>query len=277
MIALARDGMNGLRLVLAGLAAVIVGLLVWRGGGERQPGPMASLSVLAPGATSLPAGDAARPAIERTLAQATEYAAVIDRMQQSFPADYERLLIEFADRARQDGRIESADYYLSEMTRGLRQRRGILAARSSPTALAHIFDMQAQMLGALSQANPKLCVDFLYGNVSPGFYDFAGKHRALVASMALAAVDAVTDGRQQKIDRRAPTTADFDLLESELTRRGLSRTEIDALLDGRTPEQAVPDARMCQAGRLYIEALQTLPDESRSRIQALAVELMARS
>ncbi|MDB5595913.1 MAG: uncharacterized protein JWM36_2874 [Hyphomicrobiales bacterium] len=277
MIAITRDGLNGLRVVLAGLAATIIGLLVWRGDAARNPDPVAALASYTRAPSPLAPSDPARPAIEHMLAQATAYAAVLDKMQREFPADYERLLLEFSDRARRDARIESADFYVSEMARGLRQRRGILAARAGPEPLARIFDLQAQMLKALSQTDPKLCVDFLYGNVSPGFYDFAGRNRTLVANMALAALDAVTDGRMQKIDRRAPSSLDFDLLEKELTNRGLSRMEIDALLDGRAPEEQVPEARMCQAGRLYIDALQSLPEDTRARIHALAVELMARS
>ena len=52
---------------------------------------------------------------------------------------------------------------------------------------------------------------------------------------------------------------------------------IEALLDGRSPEPAVEDARMCAAGRIYLETLRELPEEIRMRIYALAVELMARS
>jgi hypothetical protein len=276
MIAHLRDGQNGLRLVLLGLALVILVMLGWRG---LESGPIRRPSALAriiPDISVSMGGDA-RPAIEISLTQAAEYAPALARIQQNFAQDYERLIDEFAERATAAGKVESVDYYLAEMLRGLRQRRGILAARAKPAPLARIFEVQAQMLAALSRTNPRLCVDFLYGNTSPDFYAFAATHRRLVADMALAAIDALTDGRLQKVERRAPSNVDFDLLEKELTARGLSRAEIDALLDGRAPERPPGDARMCEAGRRYIDALQALPEGSRARIHGLAVELMARS
>ncbi|MDO9440389.1 MAG: hypothetical protein Q7T73_05820 [Beijerinckiaceae bacterium] len=276
MIALPRDGQNGLRLVLLGLAALIFVLLGWRGPDRGPISRPAALAKIIPD-ISLSLGGDARPAVEISLTQAGEYAPVLDRMRRDFGTDYERVIEEFAERASSEGRIESVDYYLAEMIRGLRQRRGILAARASPAPLSRIFEIQAQMLTALSKTNPKLCVDFLYGNVSPDFYAFAASNRRLVADMALAAMNAVADGRRQKVERRAPSNIDFDLLEKELTSRGLSRPEIDALLDGRAPERPPGDVRMCEAGRKYIDALQSIPEGSRARIQALAVELMARS
>lgn len=277
MIALHRDGPTALRLVLLGLAATIAILLVWRGSGEtRSAGAPSALATIVPDLTMSLGGDA-RPAIERSLAQAPDYAPVFDRMRREFSSDFDRLFKDFADRASREGRVETPDFYLSEMIRGLRQRRGVLAARAAPGPLARIFELQAQMLAALAKTDTKLCVDFLYGNVSPGFYDFAARNRRLVASTALAAMDAVSDGRMQKIERQSPSTNDFDLLERDLAKRGLTRVEIDALLDGRAPEQQPDERRMCEAGRIYIEALQGLPESTRTRIHALAVELMARS
>ena len=59
--------------------------------------------------------------------------------------------------------------------------------------------------------------------------------------------------------------------------KGLSQAEIEALLDGKTPDPPLPEARLCKAGRVYLEMLKTLPEPVRLRIYALAVELMARS
>lgn len=58
---------------------------------------------------------------------------------------------------------------------------------------------------------------------------------------------------------------------------GLSKAEIDALLDGKIPDPPIEDARMCAAGQTYLDVLATLPEVARMRIYALAVQLMANS
>jgi len=95
--------------------------------------------------------------------------------------------------------------------------------------------------------------------------------------MAIAGLDAIVDGQAKKNERQPPTDADFLLLEKAMAGKGLSQPEIEALLDGKTPNPPLEDARLCQAGRVYLEMLKTLPEPVRLRIYALAVELMARS
>jgi len=95
--------------------------------------------------------------------------------------------------------------------------------------------------------------------------------------MAEAGLDAILDGQAHRIERPAPTVEDFDLLEDELVARGLDTIEIGALLDGKMPDPPLPAPRMCAAGRAYLDALQNLPEETRLKMYALAVELMARS
>ena len=53
--------------------------------------------------------------------------------------------------------------------------------------------------------------------------------------------------------------------------------KFDALLDGKTPDPPIPDDRMCAAGKTYLETLRQMPEDVRGRIEALAVDLMARS
>ena len=99
----------------------------------------------------------------------------------------------------------------------------------------------------------------------------------LAGEMAIAGLDAIVDGQAKKNTRQAPSDADFALLEKGMAAKGLSQAEIEALLDGKTPDPPLEDARLCQAGRVYLEMLKTLPEPVRLRIYALAVELMARS
>lgn len=228
-------------------------------------------------AAPLPDRAAARARIEAILASAPEYARFFERMRKAFPTDYEYVVESFsADRlaGKEEG---SVDFYLAESVRQLRQSRGVLAAKAEAAPLGRVFDMQLDVLRAIAAKDKRLCVSFLYGGVNQDFHNFAAGRRGLVADMATAGLEAIYSGHSKKIDRTLPTEADFRTLETALTARGLGKTEIDALLDGKTPDPPLEDAAMCQAGQTYLEVLRILPESIRLRIYGLAVELMARS
>jgi len=137
--------------------------------------------------------------------------------------------------------------------------------------------VQLAMLEALSKSDQRLCVDFLYGGASDAFYQFSARNRQLASDMAVAGLEAIIDGQAKRNLRQPPSDADFRLLEQAMASKGLSQPEIEALLDGKTPDPPLEDGRLCRAGRVYLEMLKTLPEPVRLRIYALAVELMARS
>ena len=272
-------GPKEFRLVLPGLAGTLCALLVWTDGNHRAAPPsspaQASQTRDAQDFT-LPLDGETRLAIERALAQASAYAPVFERMREEFPGDYERQMNEFIRQARRNG-VQSADFYSVETIRSLRHRRGLVAARAGSAKLMQVFDIQGQMLDALAKVSPALCVNFLYGDTGATFYGFAAENRQLIAGMALAAIEAAADGAKHSFERATPSARDFDLLDKALIARGLSRDEVNALLDGEMPTTPPSDARLCEAGRLYIEAMRKLPEGPRLRIQALAISIMARS
>ena len=57
----------------------------------------------------------------------------------------------------------------------------------------------------------------------------------------------------------------------------LSDDEIAALLDGKTFDPPLPDARLCQAGSTYLHILEDMPEDLRLRVYALSAQLLARS
>ena len=166
---------------------------------------------------------------------------------------------------------------MAEAARSLRLSRGILAVKAGRQALEHIFELHFAMLQALAAKNPRLCVNFLHGGESPGFFEFSAQNRGLVAAMAIAGIDAIHDGEIKRIERPAPTGTDFDALEKALRAKGLDTPEIEALLDGKAGDPPIGDAKMCRAGQVYLETLAAMPESTRLRIYGLAVELMARS
>jgi hypothetical protein len=96
-----------------------------------------------------------------------------------------------------------------------------------------------------------------------------------MAEQALAGLDAIDDGARKKIDREAPTPGDFDDLEKALLTHGLDKAAIGLLLDGKQPEPPISDEKACKNGLTYLETLKSMPDATRLRLYALALEVMA--
>jgi hypothetical protein len=276
---------NILRLVLLGLAAV-AGIVTGAALLQKAIRPETSSAPLIATASTRPGEPwtsptniegTARRAVEEKLKTAPEYAAFFDRLKTVFPSEYESFLAAFAQRSAASGEVASADLLMAEAARSLRFSRGILAAKADRQALEHIFELHFAMLQALAAKDPRLCVNFLYGGERPGFFEFSAQNRGLVAAMAIAGIDAIHDGEIKRIERSAPTGADFDALEKALRAKGLDSPEIEALLDGKAGDPPIGAAKMCRAGQIYLETLAAMPESTRLRIYGLAVELMARS
>jgi len=273
--------MHILRVVLvivAFVASVALGWELFDAATRPAPEPPARAARRA-AVAPLPADDirpAARQAVEERLQLSQETSAFFAAMRQAFPQDFERLVDSFAQRAIEGSKLDSLDVYLAEAVRALRKTHGVLAAKADAPHLENLFATQTRMLDALAKTDPQMCVDFLYGHASQRFYDFSAENRGLVAQMAQASLEAILDGRNRRIDRRAPSDADFLQLESALQEQGLGRAEIEALLDGKAPDPPLPDAALCRAGRVYLQTLRSLPQETRLRIYALTIKLLAR-
>ena len=260
--------MLGIALSLAVMAGtggfwLLAGRLPWQA--TRSIGPKAI------------SADAARRDVAATLQDAQDYAPYLLSLNAAFPNDYSRLMAKFATRRALAGGPESADLYVTYAISSLNQTHGTLAAKASAQGLDAVFAAKARLTEALAASDPRLCVDFIYDNPSPGYYDFAAKHRQLVAAMAQAELAAIIDGQRSKIERAAPSEADLQQFEAALLKAGLSRADIEAFVDGKNPESPLPDSKLCEAGRLYYEALKKLDEPVRLRIYGRAMELMAKS
>ncbi len=285
------EGSDILRLALLSLAAIIalaLAINLFMVAGRQTELRTAQLPVAAAAPEAAPAAQnvppssdepfrQARESVEREIAEkAPEYAIFFDRLHGALPAEYDTIVDGFAKQSL-DGKDLSLDALLSQAVRDLRVSNGILAAKADGPALAHIFDIQLRMMQALAGTDPKLCVDFLYGGASQAFFAFSAAHRPLVADMAIAGLEAIGSGRSNGIDRDAPSDADFNQLSSAMKAQGVNDAEVAAILDGKTPNPPIPDARMCTVGQIYLKTLAALPEQARLRIYALAVSLMARS
>lgn len=216
-------------------------------------------------------------ALDEALASAPEYADFFGRFAQAFPVDYAAATGAFKARLKALGHADSADYYVSEAIRLLRKSQGALVAKAEPEPLTRVFDAQLAVMRAMAEENPRMCVGFLYGATAQDFERAAAAKRPLVAEMALARLEATANGQVKRIERGAPSPADVKALEKALAERGLSETEIDVLIGGRTLDPPLDDARMCSIGVAYLEALRALPEAPRTKIYSLLLEQMARS
>jgi len=283
---LADMGLDKLRLALMGLAAIASGILGWsliQQAVHVEPEKVEA-TVKTPPAVQDPQPSAElaaraemRQKIQVQLAQSPDYMRFFDRLRLVYPAEYETILDIFAKRAATAGQTDDIDAMMSEAVRALRLSHGVLATKAEAPALEKIFAMQLAMMQALGAKDQRLCVDFLYGGASRGFFQFSAENRELVSNMALAGLEAMINGQTHKAERAAPNDTDFQLLEAALRNKGLSMAEIEALLDGKTSDPPITDARMCAVGQIYLKTLAELPEESRLRLYSLAVELMVRS
>jgi hypothetical protein len=283
--------MNILRFALLGLAAIaalLLGQAFLQQVSVPDDHPPAELKMEAelplpeiqrapPIAIEEPTVTALRNQIEVKIEASPDYMRFFDRLRNLYPGDYDAFLAEAAKHAAETGETGSADVLISEAVRILRQSHGILAAKADLSALERIFKIQLAMLQALGATDPSLCVDFLYGGASGGFFQFSADNRPLITDMALAGLEAIGNGQKNRIERTEPNTADFAILETVLRGKGLESNEIEALLDGKATSPPLEDIKMCHLGEIYLQSLIEMPEPTRSRIYGLAVELMARS
>ena len=273
--------MNALRIVFLGLAAGLLGLLGWRavmGRPEMAAAPLPALAALRDAMRAPPPPLPAPalplvPAPADRIAEVPEFASFYGRLRTDFPHDYDALLARLGNGPSAPG----ANAVIWDALRDLEQSKGVLAAEAEPAALDRFFDARSAMLEGLAPLNARQCVDFLYGVTDASIADFTAAHRGLVATLADRTLDAIADGRAHHLERDAPTEADLDALSTGLAARGLSPVEIGLLIDGTTPDPPLPDGRVCEIGRTYLDVLHGLPAEPRQRIYGLAAELLVRS
>ncbi|QLP97669.1 MAG: hypothetical protein HZY79_10095 [Rhodoblastus sp.] len=266
--------------LLAGVLAALAvgGVLWWQDVFIRRhaaPDPLPT----GPAEMAPPPGEQAeaRKLIDQRLAAAKDYAPFLDLLAQRFPADSAQIRDGFATRAIADKGAATPDRFVADALKNLRETRGVLAAKADAPLMSRVFEAQGAMLAALRDADAKLCVDFVYGGATDAFMAFSASHRALLAGVAQASLDAILDGADKRIERDAPTDEDFALLEKALRDKGMGDAEVATLLDGKTADPPLADERMCDAARAYVTAVLGMPEPARSRVLALAIELMARS
>ena len=271
--------MNLLRSVFFGLAVcvlVVLGLRLTISGTGTPPSAERQVS----DKSALNAGDqmaAAHKLVENRLGQAPQFTAFYQQLASDFPHAYAQIVDNFAGRLVGSGTLPTPDAMILETLRDLQQGQGVLAAGADVQKLTDFFDARRAVLDALAPVDPRECADFLYGMTDLPLSDFSAAHRDLIAGLAGKQLAAIKDGENRRLSRAAPSAADIDLVAKGLAARNLSTDEIALLLDGKSLDPPLPDARLCDIGRIYLSVLQALPADARERIYGLAAELLARS
>ena len=274
--------MKALRYVLLGIAVAVLIGLGWR---ISHPDLRSTAVNVRPSVTTpvpqaqaprQPTAPEARSMVLSRLNDVPDYIPFFDRLRSEFPAEYLALVDASARTVLGGAHVPNPDRLITDAVRNLRQAQGVLAGQAEPQPLASVFEAQSAMLDALS-TDPTLCVDFLYGGISPTFMAFAATHRDLVERLAIANLTAISNGKHSKISRDPPTNQDFDAVSAALKAKGVSDDEVSALLDGKTFDPPLPEKSLCEAGRTYLHVLDSMPDDTRTRIYALSAALMARS
>lgn len=277
--------MRELRLVLLGLAAVLALLLGGTFLMRAIKGPAPTVATvpeitpeqqIEPKSTMSAALKPVRAAIERSIADSPDYTRFFDRLRLVFPGEYDSIMAGLAEANAQKKDINT-DLVMVDAIAALRRTRGALASKASDDVLGQIFALQLKQMRELEARDTHLCVAFLNGTNGAGYLNFATDHRGLVADAAIAALDAMNSGQMDHVQRSAPSDDDFQTLDKALVNKGLTRPEIEALLDGKTADPPIADDRMCKAGETYLDTMASLPPDARARLYGLAVDLMAKS
>ncbi|MCW6509124.1 hypothetical protein [Lichenifustis flavocetrariae] len=269
--------MKALRFVLLGLALALFAGLGWRLSHVESTPVRPVASVAKPLGATKPDLATARELVLSRMGDAPDYTPFYDRLRVEFPAEFASLIDKAAAATAKSGHPPNPERLLTEALRNLRQTRGVLAAKAEAEPLGEVFSAQSAMLDTLASQNAAVCTDFLYGGSSPGFMAFSATHRALLERIAMAALNAITSGRDKPVDRDEPSGEDFDRLTEALKAQHLSDDQISALLDGKSFDPPLPESQMCDAGRIYLHVLNDMPEDLRLRVYALSAQLLARS
>ena len=115
------------------------------------------------------------PRLNRSCATIPITALSSRRSGATLPADAAASLDQAAQASGSDAVAQSVDQAFQTFMLGLRRRRGVLAGKAGDAALTALFDARLQLLDALSRADARLCVDYLFGAQSEAFIAFAGR------------------------------------------------------------------------------------------------------
>ena len=271
-----------LRYLLLGLGLCVLATLGWRlthgqTGRDVAAMPKITRTASVPSASGTTQISEARRVVLTRMKDVPDFAAFYDALAAAYPRLYDGIVDANARRLAEAGVLGSAETLFWDALRMLQQSQGIMAARAGPELLTAFFDARLALLDALAPADPKLCADFLYGTTDASIDAFSATHHAIVASLAIRELAAIQAGHARSGDAAKPTSADIDLIASGMAERRLTPDEIAVLIDGKSADPPIPDARLCEMGRVYLSVLGSLPADVRQRVYGFAAELLARS
>jgi hypothetical protein len=138
----------------------------------------------------------------------------------------------------------------ASMTRAivdLRRRHHADALAASPARLKSMAAAFVDNLSRLSRVSTPACYGYIsQGEASPAIVDLqSAEERAAIDAQLATIFDAVAEGRQSPTPRDPPKREDYDVLSSELAKRGWSAADLQLFTDARALSRAAPE-KVCQ-------------------------------
>lgn len=153
----------------------------------------------------------------------------------------------------------------ASMTRAivdLRRRHHADALAAGPARLKSMAAAFVDNLSRLSRISTPACYGYIsQGEASPAIADLQSpEERALIDAQLATIFDAVAEGRQSPTTRDPPKREDYDILSSELAKRGWSAADLQLFTDARALSRAAPE-KVCQMVQDWFAAQLAVEDE----------------
>ena len=184
--------------------------------------------------------------------------ALWQKLKRDFPDWYQERVAEIA---RLSSESKSEREISAAMTRSLvelRRRHQADALASSPNRIKAIASSFVENLALLSRESTAAC----YGYISQGEVSPMIRHeqRPLLDAQLAVVFEAVAEGRKSPTKREPPRREDYDLLSTELGKRGWSAADLQLFTDARALSRAAPE-KVCQMVQDWFAAQLAVEDE----------------
>lgn len=191
------------------------------------------------------------------------------KLKKEFPDWYRERLAEIG---RMSSESKSEREISAAMLRALielRREHHAAALAASPARLSSIAASFVQNLAQLSRESTAACYGYIsQGEVSPMIRP---EQRPMLDQQLSVVFEAVAEGRKSPTKREPPKREDYDLLSSELGKRGWSAADLQLFTDARALSRAAPE-KVCQMVQDWFAAQLAVEDEG-ARIRLLGEAL----
>jgi hypothetical protein len=208
-------------------------------------------------AAVIPSGSA--PAVDADLQKSPLW----QRLKRGFPDWYQERVAELSRMSSESKTEREINATMIRWLVDLRRRHHADALAASPGRLKLIAASFVESLAQLSRESTAACYGYIsQGEASPAVADLKKPEQRATLDVQLATIfDAVGEGRKSPMKREPPRREDYDLLSSELGKRGWSAADLQLFTDARALSRAAPE-KVCQMVQDWFAAQLAIEDEA---------------